>query len=395
MIMGRAGEPTLPPPQPEPAAEAPSAGNPERLALGHVAAIPPYPPGRPIASVAREYGLDPKSIIKLASNENPLGPSPRARQAIAEAAGTAALYPDFDTFALRTSLSRRLGVAPEGLLPGGGSSDLIVLIARAFLGQGRAGLISQHSFPAYRGAIAAAGARAIVVPSRDYAVDLERMLNAIDDTVRLVYLATPNNPTGTRLSAAAVEEFVACLPDHVVLALDEAYREYLEPAEQPATDHVPETRPNVVVLRTFSKIHGLAGLRVGYAIGDPRLLGLLRRLQTPFTVSAIAEAAAVAALTDGGFAEDARLVNQRERARIQDALTAAGVEFVRSHANFVLLRTGSSRGTYEALLRRGIIVRPMDGYGLPEWVRVSIGLREENDAFLHHLLEIRRAEASQ
>jgi histidinol-phosphate aminotransferase len=364
--------------------------DPERLAVEHVAAIPPYPPGRPIASVAREYGLDPKSIIKLASNENPLGPSPRARQAIAEAAGAAALYPDFDTFALRESLSRHLGVAPERLLPGAGSSDFIVLVARAFLGQSRAGLISQHSFPAYRGAIAAGGARAVVVPSRDYAVDLERMLEAIDDDVRLVYLATPNNPTGTRLSPATLAEFIARLPGHVILALDEAYRDYLEPCERPATDHLPEARPNVVVLRTFSKIHGLAGLRVGYAIGDPRLLGLLRRLQTPFSVSALAEAAAVAALSDPEFAEKTRLLNLRERTRVQDALTAAGIDFVPSHANFVLLRTGSSRPTYEALLRRGIIVRPMEGYGLPECVRVSIGLPEENDAFLHRMLELRR-----
>ncbi|MFZ0498831.1 MAG: histidinol-phosphate transaminase [Steroidobacteraceae bacterium] len=377
-------EETLPPP---------AAANPERVALEHVAAIPPYPPGRPISSVAREYGLDPKSIIKLASNENPLGPSPRARQAIVEAAGAAALYPDFDTFALRESLSRHLGVAPERILPGAGSSDFIVLVARAFLGQGRCGLISQHSFPAYRGAIAATGARAIVVPSRDYALDLERTLEAIDDGVRLLYLATPNNPTGTRISPAALAEFIACLPEHVILALDEAYRDYLEPSERPATDHLPEARPNVVVLRTFSKIHGLAGLRVGYAIGDPRLLGLLRRLQTPFSVSALAEAAAVAALADPGFAEKSRLLNLQERTRMQQALGAAGIDFIPSHANFVLLRTGSSRATYEALLRRGIIVRPMEGYGLPECVRASIGLPEEDDAFLHHMLELRRGAA--
>lgn len=364
--------------------------DPERLALEHVAAIPPYPPGRPIASVAREYGLDPKSIVKLASNENPLGPSPRARQVIAEAAGGAALYPDFDTYALRESLSQRLGVAPERLLPGAGSSDFIVLVARAFLGQGRRGLISQHSFPAYRGAIAAAGASAIVVPSRDYALDLERTLEAIDDGVRLLYLATPNNPTGTRIEPAALAEFIDRLPGHVILALDEAYRDYLPPAERPATDHLPEVRPNVVVLRTFSKIHGLAGLRVGYAIGDPRLLGLLRRLQTPFSVSALAEAAAVAALSDPDFPEKTRLLNLRERTRVQDALAAAGIGFVPSHGNFVLLQVGSSRATYEALLRRGIIVRPMDGYGLSECVRVSIGLPEENDAFLHHMLEVRR-----
>ncbi|MGH8290069.1 MAG: histidinol-phosphate transaminase [Steroidobacteraceae bacterium] len=367
--------------------------NPESIALGHVKAIPPYPPGRPIASVAREFGLDPASIVKLASNENPLGPSPRARQAIAEAAASAAQYPDFDTYALKAALARQLGVAPERLLPGAGSSEHIVLIARAFLETGRRGVISQHSFPAYRNAIAATGAEPVIVPSHEYGLDLERMLEAIDARVRLVYLATPNNPTGTRLTPAALDQFLARVPDHVVVALDEAYRDYLDPSERPDTDHLAEQRSNVVVLRTFSKIHGLAGLRVGYAIGDPRLLGLLRRLQTPFSVSAVSEAAAVAALSDGDFPEKCRLLNRRERSRVQEALRAAAIEFIPSYGNFVLLRTGDSRGTSQALMRRGVIVRPMEGYGFAEWIRVSIGLPEENDLFLRHLLELMRTDA--
>lgn len=366
--------------------------NPESLALEHVAAIPPYPPGRPISSVAREYGLEPSSIVKLASNENPLGPSPGARQAIAGAAARAAQYPDFDTHALREALARQLAVTTDRLLPCAGSSEHIVLIARAFLEPGRKGVISQYTFPAYRNAIASTGAEPVVVPSHEYGLDLERMLKAIDESVRVIYVATPNNPTGTRLTPAELEQFVERVPEHLILVLDEAYRDYLDGPDRPDTDHLPEKRPNVVVLRTFSKIHGLAGLRVAYAIGDPKVLGLLRRLQTPFSVSAVSEAAAVAALSDSEFPEKARLLNERERSRVQAALSTAGIKFVPSCGNFVLLRTGNSRESSVALMRRGVIVRPMEGYGLPEWIRVSIGLPEENDVFLRELLELRRAE---
>lgn len=364
--------------------------NPEHLALKHVIAIPPYPPGRPICAVAREFGLDPQQIIKLASNENPLGPAPAAREVIAAGAAGVALYPDFDTFALHDSLSRQLGVAAERILPGAGSSDPIVLVARAFLEPGKSAVLSQYSFAAYQGAIASVGARAVVVPARNFAVDVERMLDSIDDSVNVIYVATPNNPTGTRLTRAALETLLEKTPERVVVVLDEAYREYLEPADRPATDHLPESRPNVVVLRTFSKIHALAGLRVGYTIGDPRMLAVLRRLQLPFSVSALAEAAAVASLGDADFPAKARELNTIERARVEVALAAAGIEYVPSHGNFILLRVGAGRAVFQELMRRGVIVRPVDNYQLPEWLRVSIGLPRENDVFLGHLLEIVR-----
>lgn len=362
--------------------------NPENLALRHVIAIPPYPPGRPISAVAREFGLDPKQIIKLASNENPLGPAPAAQQVIASGAGGVALYPDFDTFALHESLARQLGLTANRILPGAGSSDPIVLVARAFLEPGKSAVLSQYSFAAYQGAIASVGARAIVVPARNLAVDVERMLDSIDDSVSVIYVATPNNPTGTRLDGAALNTLLEKTPERVVVVVDEAYREYLEPADRPDTDHLPEKRPNVVVLRTFSKIHALAGLRVGYTIGDPRMLAVLRRLQLPFSVSALAEAAAVASLGDADFPTKARMLNTSERTRVETALAAAGIEYVPSHGNFILLRVGAGRAVFQELMRRGVIVRSVDNYHLPEWIRVSIGLPRENDVFLGHLLEI-------
>jgi histidinol-phosphate aminotransferase len=375
-----------------PQSEGPSRSpvNPEHLALARVIAIPPYPPGRPISAVAREFGLDPKSIIKLASNENPLGSSPAARAAINAVAAGAAWYPDFDTFALRESLARQLGVVPECILPGAGSSDHIVLVARAFLEAGKSALLSQYSFAAYHGAIASVGARAIVVPARNFAVDVERMLASIDASVSVLYVATPNNPTGTRLDQKALDALLAGVPERVVVVLDEAYREFLEPGDRPATDHLPEARPNVVILRTFSKIHGLAGLRVGYAIGDRRMIALLRRLQLPFSVSAIGEAAAVAALGDEEFPIQARSLNTTERARVEAALMAAAIEYVPSFGNFILLRVGDGRAVFEALMRRGVIVRLVDNYQLPEWIRVSVGLPRENDLFLERLLAVVR-----
>jgi len=362
--------------------------NPELLALDRVISIPPYPPGRPIAAVAREFGLDPAKIVKLASNENPLGPSPRAQQAVIAAAGAMAPYPDFDTFALKESLSRSLGVSTERIMPGSGSSDHIVLVARAFLEPGRSALLPQYSFAAYQGAIASVGAGALVAPARNFGIDLERMLDAIDDSVSVIYLATPNNPTGTRIANGDLDDFLRRVPDRIVVVLDEAYREYLDPADRPATDHLPEMRPNVVVLRTFSKIHGLAGLRVGYAIGDPRMLRILRRLQLPFAVSALAETAAVAALDDTEFPARTRLLNMTERNRAQSALTAAGIQYVPSQANFILLRVGDGQAIFQELMRRGVIVRPLANYRLPEWIRVSVGRPHDNDVFFHHLTEL-------
>ncbi len=368
--------------------------DPEQLALSRVIAIPPYPPGKPICAVAREFNLDPSTIVKLASNENPLGPSPRAREAVTAAIGSAALYPDFETIALRESLSRHLGVTADRIITGAGSSDHIILVARAFLEPGRSALIPQYSFASYQGAIASVGAKTIVAPASNFGIDIERLLDAIDDSVRVIYLATPNNPTGTSLEPIVLDALLARIPERVVVVLDEAYRDYLDPAERPDTDHLPEKRPNVVVLRTFSKIHGLAGLRVGYAIADPRMVRILRRLQAPFSVSALAQAAAVAALEDTEYPEKVRVLNVQERGRVAAALSAAGIDYVPSHGNFILLRVGNGQATFVALQRVGVIVRPVTNYGLPEWIRVSVGLPRENDLFLARLLELDREVAA-
>ncbi len=360
----------------------------DQLALQRVMSIPPYPPGRPIGAVARAFGLDPDTIVKLASNENPLGPGPLARQAIIDSAAGAALYPDFDTFALRESLSAHLGVSPDRIMPGGGSSDHIVLAARAFLEPGRSGLISQYSFASYQGAISAVGARTIVAPMRDHAVDLDRMLAAIDETVKVIYLATPNNPTGGAIGNAALDAFLDATPSNVVVVLDEAYREYLAPNARPATDRLPEARPNVIVLRTFSKIYGLAGVRVGYALADPRMIAILRRLQTPFSVSATAEAAAVAALAEPAFTDAVRRSNEIERTRLAAGIQALGISQLPSSANFIMLQVGDGQAMFQSLMRRGVIVRPLDNYGLADWVRVSVGRPSENDIFLEHFAEV-------
>lgn len=356
--------------------------------LAHVASIPPYPPGRPIDAVAREFGLDPAAIVKLASNENPLGCSPRATEALARAAAETHLYPDFDCYALKQALAAQLGVPATHVLPAAGSSELISLVARAFLDGDRKAVIPQYAFQAYEGAIGSVGAEAVVVPVRDWQPDLDAMLAAVDERVHLIYLATPNNPTGTVVPTADLERFVEALPAHVLLVLDEAYREFLPPEQQPDIARLFARRRNLLVMRTFSKVYGLAALRVGYGIGDPELLGLLRRLQLPFSVSAPAQAAAIAALGDAEFVEHGRRANAAERQRMQERFAALGIEHVPSFGNFVLARTGNGPATAQALMRRGVIVRPVAGSGLVDWIRVSVGTARENDVFFEKLADV-------
>ena len=361
--------------------------------LAHVAAIPPYPPGRPIDAVAREFGLDPRSIVKLASNENPLGLSPKARTALTQAAGASNLYPDFDCHDLRHAIAAHVAMAPDEVLPSAGSSELILLAARTFLDPTRRAVIPQYSFQSYEGAVRSVGATPIIVPVRDWHPDLDAMLAAVDERVHLVYLATPNNPTGIALAPAEIERFASALPAHVLLVLDEAYREYLEPAERLDIARLFAIRRNLLVMRTFSKIHGLAALRVGYGLGDPELLALLRRLQLPFSVSSPGQAAAVAALADDQFAETSRTENRAERERVARCLDDAGVRHVPSAGNFILLEVGDGPAVAQALMRRGIIVRPVANYGLAKWIRVSIGRADDNDLFLGRLAELLPEEA--
>lgn len=349
--------------------------------LDHVASIPPYPPGRPIAAVAREFGLDPAKIVKLASNENALGMAPAAREILTALAEDPSRYPDSDGFDLRGELARQLKTTPDRILLGAGSSEPILLVARAFLEPGRVAVLSRYSFVSYEAAIRSVGATARIVDTKDWAQDLDGLLAAIDEDVRVLYVASPNNPTGTLIAPDDLSRFIAAVPPHVVVVLDEAYRDFVRPAQRPDTDRLLAIHPNLLVLRTFSKVYGLAGLRVGYALGAPELLDLLRRLQLPFSVSSIAQAAAIAALHDTDFVARSAADNERERERLSNRLARDGFEPVPSHGNFLLFRVGDGPATFQSLLRQGIIVRPVANYGLKEWLRVTVGLPAENDLF--------------
>ncbi len=356
--------------------------------LEYVAAIPPYPPGRPVDAVAREFGLDPANIVKLASNENPLGCSPAVTAAIAALASTPNIYPDFDSYDLRHAIAAHVGLNADQVLPGEGSSEIIVLAVRAFLDASRAAIIPQYSFQAYEGTVRSVAGEIISVPAKDFGIDLDAVLAAVTDNTQIVFLATPNNPTGTIVPRADLERFVDQLPENILLLLDEAYREFVPQAEQPDVNAMLARRRNLLVMRTFSKSHGLAGLRVGYALGNPELLQMLRRLQLPFSVSSVGQVAALAALGDAEFAAKSCDLNTTERGRLEMAFMERGLEQVASYGNFVLVRVGDGAATARALMARGVIVRPVANYGLPEWLRVSVGLPEENDRFLAALDEV-------
>ena len=353
--------------------------------LAHVSGIELYVPGRPIESVAREHGIEPAVIVKLASNENPFGMSPAAAQAIASLQGNPSRYPDSDSVSLRDALATHLQQPAERILVAAGSSELILLAARAFLEHGRKAVMSQYSFISYGLAVRSVAAEAITVPAVDWGHDLQRMLAAIDASVRLVFIASPNNPTGTMLAKEHIERFIAAVPSNVLVVLDEAYRDFTPPEQRPDVTRLLQRHDNLLVLRTFSKVYGLAGLRVGYGLGHPDLIGYLKRLQLPFSVSGNAQCAAVAALGDQSFVEKCAATNKSERSRLCAQLEARDVRYVPSFGNFVLLHVGDGPRVFRSLVERGIVVRPVANYGLREWIRVSVGLPQENDAFLREL----------
>lgn len=356
--------------------------------LTHVGAIKPYAPGKPISHVAREHSLDPQRIVKLASNENPLGMSPVARQALIASAAEGHRYPDMDCVELREVLAKHLNISMDTLLVGAGSSELIVLAARAFLDSQRAALVPQYSFVSYESAVRSVGARTIVVPGRGWHPDLGALRAAIDPAVKVLFIASPNNPTGVLVEPQALEEFIAGVPEDVLVVLDEAYRDYVEPGLCTDTAALIARHPNLLVLRTFSKVYGLAALRIGYGLGNPAMLSMLRRLQPPFSVNATAQTVAMAALSDREFRARCIEVNRAERDQLCRSLAALNIEYVPSHGNFVLVRVGDGNDVFRTLLKRGVIVRPLLGYHLPEWVRVTVGRPEENAVFLRNLREV-------
>ncbi|MCP5238298.1 MAG: histidinol-phosphate transaminase [Zoogloeaceae bacterium] len=351
----------------------------------HIRAISPYQPGKPISELARELGLDEAGIIKLASNENPLGMSEMARTAAEAAIADLARYPDGNGFALKDALSRRFSVAPEQVVLGNGSNDVLDLVARALLGAGREAVYSQYAFAVYPLATQAVGATGVKVAARDYGHDLEAMLAAITPATRVVFIANPNNPTGTFLPGPELLAFIAKVPADVLVVLDEAYTEYLDDARRYDSIAWLARFPNLLISRTFSKAYGLAGLRVGYGLGHPMVIDLLNRVRQPFNVSSIALAAAVAALGDEAFLRRSAELNRAGMAQIVAASAALGLETIPSSGNFVTIRVGDAARVNQRLLEQGVIVRPIGGYGLPEWLRVSIGLESENARFIDAL----------
>jgi histidinol-phosphate aminotransferase len=360
----------------------------------YIRAIAPYQPGKPIDELARELGLAESSIVKLASNENPLGMPPGARAAMQAAFDDLGRYPDGNAFALKQALSERLSVPPGWITLGNGSNEILELVAAALLAPGASCVFSQYAFAVYALATQTRGAQPLVVPARDYGHDLDAMRAAVRPDTRLVYLANPNNPTGTWLAAERIDAFLASVPPAVVVVLDEAYNEYLPPELR--SDSVAWVRryPNLLLSRTFSKAYGLAGLRVGYGVAQPELTDLVNRVRPPFNVSTLGQVAAVAALQDADFLARSYALNQSGMATLRAAFDELGLAYVPSYGNFILVRVGPRAGVvFQQLLQRGVIVRPVANYGLPEWLRVTVGLPQENARFLAALPEALAAAA--
>ena len=357
--------------------------DPCEISPSYVRSIAPYQPGKPIAELARELGLKEETIVKLASNENPRGTGPRTRAAIERALGDVARYPDGNGHELKAALARRYGVDMAQIVLGNGSNDVLELVALAFLGPGRAAVYSQHAFAVYPLATQARGARGIVAPAKDYGHDLEAMARAVDDETCVLWIANPNNPTGTLAAPDALEAFVRRVPERVIVVIDEAYNEYLPADLRADTVKWLKRHPNLVLTRTFSKAYGLAGLRVGYALAHPSVADVMNRVRQPFNVNSIALAAASAALEDMEFVARSYAGNLQGLRQLREGAGRLRLEFIPSYANFLTLRVGKAQDIYKRLLRRGVIVRPVGGgYELPEHLRVTVGTEEENERFL-------------
>lgn len=347
-----------------------------------------YETGKPLEEVARERGLDPEGLVKLASNENNLGPSPRAVEAMRREAPRMHLYPDGGAFHLRQALAKRLGVSGDQLLFGNGSNELIEFLGHVFLKPGTNIVMSQSAFIVYKLVADLFGAETRMAPMRDFTHDLDAMAARVDADTRLVFVANPNNPTGTRVDKAALKAFVDGLPPHVLPVLDEAYVELMDPEAAPdSLAWIAEGRP-LVVLRTFSKTYGLAGLRIGYAVARPEVIRWLGKFRQPFNVNAMAQAAAVAALEDEAFVERSRRWIREGLDFLEAAFAGMGLETVPSSANFLLVKTGEGRRRFEDLQGKGVIARAMDGYGLPDWLRITVGTASENQRAVDSLREV-------
>lgn len=351
-------------------------------APSYIRNISAYVPGKPISELAREYGLNESAIIKLASNENPLGASPKAQEAIGQVLHGLERYPDGNGFELKRALVELFAVKAEQIVLGNGSNDVLELAAHTFLTPGQSVVCSQYAFAVYTLASQAAGAEVIEVPARDYAHDLDAMLKAIRPDTRLLFIGNPNNPTGTLIKEPDLKQFLDAVPAEVLVVLDEAYTEYLPPEYASHAIQWIEHYPNLLVLRTFSKIYGLAGLRVGYGIAHPAVADLINRVRQPFNVSSVAQVAATAALKDSEFVSRSCHFNQEGMKLVTSALERLGLQYIPSFANFVMFKVPDAAEVNEYLLRHGVIVRPLASYKMPDCLRVTIGKPEENVRFI-------------
>lgn len=347
----------------------------------------PYEPGKPVEELERELGIS--GSVKLASNENPIGPSPAVVEAIVQNAQKVNMYPDGDCFYLKAALASHLGVSRDELVIGNGSNEVIELALRCYLRPGDETVSSAGAFLVYELATRAMGGRAVQVPMKDYTHDLVAMAAAVTPKTKIVFVANPNNPTGTMNTEDEVLAFLARVPPRVLVVFDEAYREYVDREDFPDMLELARGRDNVVVMRTFSKAYGLAGLRVGYAVASGRVIEAMNKVRQPFNVNLLAQVAALAALRDRQHLKRVLAVCWEEREWLEHAIARMGLEFVESEANFILVKVGrDGREVFNALLKKGVIVRAMNGYGFPDTVRVTIGLPEENDRFLHELAAV-------
>jgi len=360
-----------------------------KTAHEHILKLTAYEPGKPVEELARDLGLREEEIIKLASNENPLGPSPKALAAMRRTLERSHFYPDGGGYELRGAIAERLGLTRENIVLGNGSNEIIEFIGHAFLRPGDDVIVARHSFAVYKLMAQLFGARTIEVPDPGFTADLDAMLAAVTPGTRAIFIANPNNPTGTMVEQETIDRFMEKVPEHVLVVFDEAYHEFLDKAP----DVLPFVRAgrNVVVMRTFSKIMGLANLRIGYGISTPELAALLQRARQPFNANGIAQAGALAGLSDEEHMSRTRELTHEGRRYFENEFADMGLAYVPSVANFVLVNVGDSKVVFEAMLRKGIILRAMGSYGLPAWVRISVGTMEQNRRCIDELRELAKA----
>ena len=351
----------------------------------YICDIAPYQGGKPISELAREYKLEESSIVKLASNENPLGMSPRAREVILKSIDEIYRYPDGNAFKLKDAVSLKFNLNPDGLIFGNGSNDILELAARTFLKVGDEVIFSQHAFAVYSLVTQAMGAVGVKVPAHNFSHDLTKMFDVITSKTKMIFIANPNNPTGTLIAKNELKVFLSKIPQHIIVVLDEAYDEYLDTEDKSVSFSWLQEFSNLIISRTFSKAYGLAGLRVGFGVSHPEIIQFMNRVRQPFNVNSLAQDAAVAALMDDAFVSESKILNNNGKNQLESAFKKLNLDFIPTFGNFISFKVDKAPQIYEALLKAGVIVRPVANYEMPDYLRVSIGLKEENERFIQAL----------